>query len=175
MKEHLRNDDLLDFLHEALSPEADAAIYAHLEECTACRKQHDFEAALTEAVQAYAVREERELPSTVKAEIWERVRSAKPSPLSWVAGWLRPGVAIPVAAVIVLGAYFGVSSMGPRGVASIDAAYYLQDHAALNSTIPFSDRSSITPVDIENGTAIDTTQQTAVNVEAASYTVDATQ
>jgi len=48
----------------------------------------------------------------------------------------------------------------------------LQDHAAMNNTVPFSDHTSPNPVDLEAAAAVDT-QQTAVNVEAASYTADA--
>lgn len=175
MKQHLKNETIIDYLHGALSPQEDATVLAHIEACEVCRAEFNAEAALTEMLRSYAAQEERELPPTLKAHIWSRIRAAQPSPWDRIAAWLRPAVAVPVAAAIALAAYFGTTYMTPPGAPSIEAAYYLQDHAALNSTIPFSDRSSITPVDIENGTAIDTTQQTAVNVEAASYTADATQ
>ena len=172
MKEHLKNEDLVDFLHEALSPEEDAAIYAHLETCAPCRKEHDFEAALGEAVQVYAVNTERELPSSVKAEIWERIRSAKPSALSHLAGWFRPAVAVPIAAAIALGAYFGVTSLGSPGVAPIDAAYYLQDHAAMTTVVPFSDRSEVSPSALQNEASTQS-QNSLANIVTASFMADA--
>jgi negative regulator of sigma E activity len=123
-------------------------------------------------LRANAAQEERELPASVKAEIWRRVREAQPSAWNRFTAWMRPAVAIPVAAAIALAAYFGTSFLGPQGAPAIEASYYLQDHAALNGTIPFSDRNAINPVDLENAAAVDT-QQTAVNVQEATYTADA--
>jgi predicted anti-sigma-YlaC factor YlaD len=173
--QHLNNETLVDYMHGALTPQEDAAVYAHLEACETCRKEFEAEAALTEALRSYATREERELPPTLKAEIWSRIRSAQPSPWTRLRQWLRPAVAVPAAAAIALAAYFGVSYLGPQGAPSIEAAYYLQDHAALNSTVPFSDRSSVSPINLDNGNGVDTTQQTAVRVETATYTADANQ
>lgn len=171
MTQHLTTETLIDYMHGALTPQEDAAVYAHLETCTQCRSEYDAETSLTEALRSYAAQSEQELPSSVKAEIWNRVREARPSALSRLRAWLRPAVAIPAVAVLAVGAYFGTSYLGTPGAPSIDAAYYLQDHAALNGTMPFSDRS-INPVDLENESSV-TTQRTAVNVQAASYTADA--
>ncbi len=172
MMQHLTNDFLLDYVHGELSPADDASVYAHIEQCQACRMEYEAEVALGEMLRAQAARDERELPSAVKAEIWQRVRDGKASPLDRAFAWLRPGIAIPAAAALAIAAYFGSTYMAPRGVPSIEASYYLQDHAAMNSTIPFSDHTSANPVDLETAAAVDT-QQTAVNVEAASYTADA--
>jgi predicted anti-sigma-YlaC factor YlaD len=169
MIQHPSNDILLDYVHGELAPAQDAAVYAHIEQCPACRSEYDAEIAISEMLRKQASADERELPSAVKAEIWERVRNGQPSLWSRTFGWMRPAVAIPVAAAIALAAYFGTTYIGPQGAPSIEASYYLQDHAAMNSTIPFNDRSSVNPVDLENAAAVDT-QQTAVNVEAASYT-----
>jgi anti-sigma factor RsiW len=172
MMQHLTNDQLLDYVHGELTPADDASVYAHIEQCEPCRAEYESEVALGEMLRAHAAREERELPSAVKAEIWERVRSGKPSAWSRAFGWMRPAIAVPVAAAIAVAAYFGTTHLGPQGAPAIEAAYYLQDHAAMNSTIPFSDHTSANPVDLEAAAAV-ATQQTAVNVEAASYTADA--
>jgi hypothetical protein len=87
-------------------------------------------------------------------------------------GWMRPAVAVPLAAAIALAAYFGTTYMGPHAAPLIEASYYLQDHADMSTTIPFSDRGAANPADLESAAAVDT-QQTAVNIEAASYTADA--
>lgn len=168
---HLRYDDLTDYLHAALPPERDAEIYAHLEQCAPCRSAYDAEVSLTEALRAHAGAEERELPGAVKAEIWNRIRAAQPSPLARFGALWRPAIAVPVAAAIALAAYFGTTYVGPHGAPSIAAAYYLQDHAALGSTVPFSDRT-LNPVDLENESAA-ATQQTAVRVDVPAYTADA--
>ena len=172
MMQHLTTDTLLDYVHGELPPAQDAAVYAHIEQCEPCRAEYEAEIAIGEMLRAQAAQDERELPSAVKAEIWQRVRSSKPAIWNRALGWIRPAVAVPLAAAIAVAAYVGTTYIGPHGAPAIEASYYLQDHAAMNSTIPFSDRNSVNPVDLENAAAVDT-QQTAVNVQAASYTADA--
>jgi anti-sigma factor RsiW len=172
MMQHLSNETIIDYLHGALSPQEDAAVYAHVETCTECRKEYEAEVALSEMLRGLAEREEREFPATLKAEIWSRIREAQPSPLRRFFGALRPAIAIPVAAAIAVVAYFGTAYLGSQPPPSIEASYYLQDHAALDRTIPFNDRSASNPTLLENATASVDTQQTAVNVETASFTAD---
>ncbi|HEY9181356.1 MAG TPA: anti-sigma factor [Candidatus Baltobacteraceae bacterium] len=172
MTQHPTNEILLDYVHGELAPAQDAAVYAHIEQCEPCRTEYQAEVAIGETLRSQAALQERDLPSIVKAEIWERVRAGKPGIWARTLGRLRPAVAVPVAAAIALAAYFGTTYMGAPGAPTIEASYYLQDHAAMNSTVPFSDRNSVNPVDLENTAAVDT-QQTAVNVEPASYTADA--
>lgn len=170
MTDHLTNETLIDYMHGALTPQEDAAVYAHMETCAVCRAEYDAEVALSEVIREQARREERELPPMLKAELWERIRSAQPSPVQRLVGRIRLGFAIPIAAAIALAAYFGPSLFGAQPPA-IEAAYYLQDHAALNNTVPFNDRT-INPVDLETAATI-TTQQTAVNIDEPTYTADA--
>jgi len=169
MTEHLANQTLIDYMHAGLAPEEDARVYAHIESCSSCRADYDAELALTDLLRTYALRETRELPPMLKAEIWERIRAARPSRLRSLADWLRPAVALPVAAALALAMYFGTSYLGPRGAASIDAGYYLQGHAALNSTVPFSDRATSSAVDLETGNSPKAENAVALT---ASYTAD---
>jgi anti-sigma factor RsiW len=171
MKDHLTNETLIDYMHGALTPQEDAAVYAHMETCVSCRQEYDAEVALSETIREQARREERELPPMLKAELWQRIRAAQPTPAQRLFGWIRLPVAIPVAVAIAAAAYFGPSVFGPQPAPAIEAAYYLQDHAALNNTVPFNDHNAVNPVDLE--TAAANTQQTAVNVETATYTADA--
>lgn len=176
MMQHLKNETIVDYVHDALSPQDDAAVYAHIESCEACRQELDAEAALSEMLRSYGARTQREMPATLKAEIWSRIRSAQPSLWERVVASLRPAVAVPAALVLAAAAYFGVTYLGPQAAPSIEAVYYLQDHAALNSTIPFSDHGNLNPVDLENSTATVNSRQTTVSVEAASsYTAYAGQ
>ncbi len=46
MTTHYDRENLIDYLHGALEPEADAALFEHLETCPACRALHDEEAGL---------------------------------------------------------------------------------------------------------------------------------
>jgi len=169
MTEHLNNQLLIDYMHAGLDTEQDARVYAHLEACHDCRAEYDAELALTDLLRNYAASDTRELPSSVKAEIWERIRAARPSPWGSWANWLRPAVSLPVAAALALAAYFGTSYLAPRGTAPIDASYYLQDHAALDSTVPFSDRVTASAADLESAAP----KAPAAVAVTASYTADA--
>lgn len=173
--QHLTTEQLTDYMHGALLPEEDARTYAHLESCAQCRSAYDAEAALTEFVRAQAAAEERELPPTLKAAIWEQIRAAQPSPASRLLAWLRPAISVPIAAAIALALYFGPGLLHERSsVPAIDAAFYLQDHAALNSTIPFSDHMGANPAALYDQQAI-ATNETAVKVSPPTYTADAGQ
>lgn len=171
MTQHLNNETLQDYIHGALAPEADAAVYSHLEQCETCRAEHDAESTIGESLRAYAAQTERELPATLKAAIWSEIRAARPSFWSRFAASFRPAVALPIAAVLAAGIYFGVTSSGAPGSPTIEAAYYLQDHAAMNDTTPFSDRN-VTPANLESA-ATPANDQQSVAIEASSYTADA--
>jgi predicted anti-sigma-YlaC factor YlaD len=170
MMQHLTNEKLIDYIHGALTPQEDASVYSHIEQCAACRSEHDAEVAIGEELRSYASASERELPPTVKAEIWARVRAGRPSVWSRFATGFRPAIALPIAAVFAAGLYFGTASLGSKGGPTIEAAYYLQDHAQMNGTVPFSDHS-VMPTDMES--AASTNEQTPVAIEAVTYTADA--
>ncbi len=171
--QHPNTEELTDYLHNALAPQQDAAIHAHLDDCVLCRDEYAAEVRLSELLRSQAAREERELPPMLKASIWQAVRTLQPSPMERLHAWLRPAYAIPVAAVIVAAAVFGPAYLqGTRdGAPTIDAAYYLQDHAAMNTTVPFGDHSGATTSEFETTSNID---QTAVSTVPVVFTADAT-
>ena len=170
---HPTTDRLIDYLHGELAPEEDAALYAHLEACSPCAAAYALEVQLSEMLRNQAAVEEQELPSMVKARIWAEIREAPASPAERLRAWLRPAYALPVAAAVVLAAIFGPAylhqTQAPAGTV-IDAAYYLQDHAAMNSTVPFGDHSGATTSEFETTGNID---QTAVSAVPVVYTADA--
>jgi anti-sigma factor RsiW len=141
MNEHLTTGTLIDFLHGELAAAEDARVHAHLAACSACRSAHELEAMLGETLRAAAAEEDREMPSLVSAAVWQRVREARPGPFARLAALLRPIVAVPLAAAILLGAFFasplGHGSAPPK----IDATYYLQAHAAQAGLTPLSEHS----------------------------------
>jgi anti-sigma factor RsiW len=157
MNEHLSIEQLTDFLHHALPPEDDAAVYAHINACIACRTLYEQEAALSEALRAHARASERELPAGVSAAIWDAI--AMPAPTfadrlrefgAQFGALLRPVVLVPVAVVAVFAVLLlpqvsriVLPSATTASVQSIDASYYLQDHAAMNRTVPFADTAAV--------------------------------
>ena len=98
MNEHLTTNTLIDYVHGELPSAEDALAHTHLQSCTECRSEFERETRLSEALRFAAAEDERELPSMVKAEIWQAVRAARPSPYARFATWLQPLVAVPAAA-----------------------------------------------------------------------------
>lgn len=172
MNEHLTLDDLVDYLHKALPPETDAQIYSHLQQCEPCRLERDREAEIAEMLRAHAKREERELPATLKAAIWNEIRSAPSPALLLFRTWLRPALAVPALAVLAAAAYFGSSYLAPHGAPTIAAAYYLQNHEAMGRSLPFSDRGSFAPVEMQQSSASAPSNQIAIETALGSTTAD---
>lgn len=147
-QEHTTIEELIDYLHGELEPERDAAILMHLQHCQTCSTAYDGQARLTESIRAYARASERELPQGVVNRIWDQIESERRQP-SWtqrIAALWRPAIAVPAAAVIVVAAFFGYSSLHVAApMTTIDASYYLQDHAALTNTVPFNEGTVVPP------------------------------
>ena len=140
MNPHLTPQISIDFLHGELTASQDASVHAHLAECVDCRAAHDSEAALTELLRSAAAAEEREMPSLVAATVWERIREAKPSPLTRLAALLRPAIAVPALAVLLVGGWFASPFSHPRAP-TVDVNYYFAAHAADAGEAPLSERS----------------------------------
>lgn len=170
--QHPTHEQFIDYLHSALSPAEDAAVHAHIDDCALCRSNYAAEVQLTELLRNQARAEERELPPMLKASIWQAIRELPASPLDRVRAWLRPAYAVPVAAALLIGLFFGSGYLhGSRDqVPAIDAAYYLQDHAAMNGTVPFGDRTGNASSEFEMTSNLD---QTAVNTVPIVNTADA--
>jgi Putative zinc-finger len=139
MTSHYERETLIDYLHGALSPEADAALFAHLEACTGCNAVYDEEAALGEALRGAARAEELEFPSMIKARVWDAVRREKPSWVDRLRSSWGPRIAVPVAAAIAIAAYIGTPIWRPQPATgtAINAAYYLDEHNAEAQQNPF--------------------------------------
>lgn len=130
MTTHYDRNTLIDYLHRELAPGADAAVFEHLGQCAACRTLHNEEASVGEALRSYVRADEFELPSLVKARVWETIRNQRPSWKQRLRAW-GPTIAVPVAAVIALAAYMGTPVLHPQqNAAGIAAAYYLDEHNA---------------------------------------------
>jgi anti-sigma factor RsiW len=142
---HLTVEQLVDYLHGELSPQADAAVHAHLAECRECSEARDAEASLSELLRAHARSEERELPPGVVAQVWDAVDKARaPSPWTRLVTAMRPAVALPAAAALGLALYFARTlPHATLGAPKIDATYYVENHAALTATTPFAEDSPL--------------------------------
>lgn len=154
---HLTIEQLVEYLHGELSPKEDAAAHAHLAQCEFCSKAYDSEAALSGMLREHARAEEREMPAGLLARIHDAIEH-EGSSSAWqrLATFLRPAVAVPVAAALAVGLYLGVHSLrGTLGAPTIDASYYVENHAALTATTPFADESAMPVMLTSNDTAAD--------------------
>lgn len=169
--QHLSTTQIIDYIHDQLRPQDDALVHAHLEDCALCRDDYSAEIALTEMLRNQTKLEERELPPMLKAQIWSKIRAEQPSAIQRLRAFLRPAYALPIAAAALLIAFFGPAYLHPQPntAPSIDATYYLQDHAAMNTTVPFGDQSGANSAALEE-TAVNA-DETAVN--GVFYTADA--
>jgi anti-sigma factor RsiW len=140
---HPTNDILIDYLHGQLAPDEDAAIHAHLAGCLTCREQRDAELHLSEVLRAHARAQEREMPPHLPAKIRAAATQPRTAQGQLFSLVLRPVVAFPIAAAAALAIYFGFGTHGLHapadGPATIDAAYYLEDHMSLANSAPFAE------------------------------------
>ncbi len=136
MTTHYDRDTLTDYLHGALEPDADAAVFAHLESCTSCSAVFEDEAAFGEALRTAARAEELEFPSMVKARVWDAIRHQKPSWTERLRAW-GPRLAVPVAAVVAIAAYLGAPALHGLPQAGVEASYFLDEHNAAAQQNPF--------------------------------------
>jgi anti-sigma factor RsiW len=151
-EQHITPERLIDYLHGELAPEDDARVLSHIDSCPSCLEAYETEAQLTDLLRSWKS-DERELPAGVVASIWDRIERERVPTWQTYLGWfMRPALTVPVAAMLVVGVYFGVASVHGTGAkTSIDAAYYLDDHAALTKSIPFDEASSsVVPASLEN-------------------------
>ncbi|MDQ2865787.1 MAG: zf-HC2 domain-containing protein [Candidatus Eremiobacteraeota bacterium] len=170
---HPTQDQLIDYIRRELPPADDAAILLHVEACGECRAQYESEARFLEALRSHARSTERELPAGVINRIWSAVDT--PAESTWqerLASLFRPAVAVPIAAVVALAVYFGAGANYRVGApTTIDAAYYLDDHAALTSTVPFGEGNAV-PSQLRSDQTGGTNEVVSVNA-ATIRTADA--
>ena len=140
MTQHLTTERLIDYIHGELGPAEDADALAHLGVCAVCSAEYEREAQLSEGLKRLDL-DAFELPSMVKARVWERVRRES-SPKARLLAFFRPAITVPVAAAVVVALYFA-GPLAHRGSAgpTIDASYYLEQHAAQEISNPLGERS----------------------------------
>jgi anti-sigma factor RsiW len=146
--EHPTPEELTDYVHGELSPQRDAAVHAHIANCAPCAEAHDTEVRLGEVLREHARAEERELPLGFAQRIVDAAIASERQATPWwesFARALRPAIAVPAIAAIVLAIYFVVagSHQGTVQTATIDAATYIDNHAALATDMPFSESSTL--------------------------------
>ena len=152
-EQHVSPEQLVDYIHGELPPGEDAAVHAHLAGCPACTQAYEAEAQLTDLIRAHARAEERELPQGVVASIRDAVTASQRPWWESLAASLRPmAVGAAIVAGLLVGAILSLQMWHSHAQAStIDAAYYLDGHADLSGTTPFSE-GTVVPASLTEGT-----------------------
>jgi anti-sigma factor RsiW len=145
---HYDLDILEDYLHGELDEARDAAVHAHLDACTACRADFDQLASVRDWVRAAALAEERELPSLVKARVWETIRTQPATPMTRLRAAWAPWLAVPAAAAIAFAAYFGLPSLHAAPPIGVAASDLLLEHAAQMADNPLADHGVVVPASV---------------------------
>jgi anti-sigma factor RsiW len=139
---HPTFEELIDYAHGELAPARDAFLHEHLASCPDCFEAYQAELQVGDLLRVHARETERELPLGFAQAI---VRNATERRESFWERWsslLRPLAAIPIAAAVLLVAYFGFARQG-SGPKRFDPSYYLEDHAALAASVPFEDAAAL--------------------------------
>ncbi len=148
INQHPTLEELTDYVHGELPPPRDAAVHAHIAGCAACTEAHDTEVRLGELLREHARAQERELPLGFARRIVDAATTSEPQPARWwetLTRALRPAVTIPALAAVALAVYLaaGGSHQGTVQMATIDAATYIDNHAALATDMPFAESSTV--------------------------------
>jgi anti-sigma factor RsiW len=145
--EHPTAEQLTDYVHGELPAQQDAAVHAHLAACAACTEAHEMEARLGDVLREHARAQERELPPGFAARIVDAAIASESKSTPWwepLVRTLRPAIAIPALAAIALAVYLTIgSNQGSVQSATIDAATYLDNHAALATDMPFAETAAM--------------------------------
>jgi predicted anti-sigma-YlaC factor YlaD len=178
MMDHLSTALLIDYLRRELPPEDDALVHSHLDQCAGCRQEYEIEASLAEALRTAAASEELEFPSMIAAKVWQEIRDARPSPWARLGSIFRPALALPVAALLVLGIYFGTPLAHHEATPRIAATFYLEEHAAQQEQNPLAERgpTSAQVIDsaaLDSGNVSELADQNDASLAAASSVFDA--
>lgn len=144
INEHPTLEQITDYVHGELPEQHDAAVHAHLSTCAACAEAHETEVRLGEVLREHARANERELPPGFAARIVEAAIASEERRSPWwesLSRLLRLAIAIPALAAIALAVYLAVSgsNQGKVETATIDAATYIDNHAALATDMPFAE------------------------------------
>jgi anti-sigma factor RsiW len=137
---HPSIEQIVDYLHGELSPAQDAVIYAHLAGCLPCSERRTDELAIGEALRAHARAGERNLPASLVARIRSEIeRPARDSAWEQLRTRFRPIFVLPAAAAAAAILYAGIEAWQSAATTPIDAADYVDSHAAMAAVTPFAD------------------------------------
>jgi anti-sigma factor RsiW len=130
----------VDYERGELDAARDAAMHAHLTACADCHAEWQADLALVDSLRASV--EDREFPTSILAGVRQAMHAEQsPSFLFRLRLMLRPVVAAPIAAALVVaGVFIGYQhSRTPQPV--MTGMDYVREHVAQTANMPSTDRT----------------------------------
>jgi anti-sigma factor RsiW len=130
---------LVDYERGELDAQRDAAVFSHIETCADCRAAWRADLALVDALHAWSA--PREMPTSILAGVRQEMHAERgPSVLERLRAVLRPAIAAPVAAALLL----TVGTIGYQRAhapaPTLTGMDYVREHVAQTAGLPSSDR-----------------------------------
>jgi anti-sigma factor RsiW len=131
---------LVDYERGELDVARDAAMYAHLTACEDCRAEWHADLALVDALRSSA--DEREFPMSVLVGVRQAMH-AEPAPslVQRLRVFLRPVIAAPVAAAVILTGVFVGYQQSRTPQPTLTGMDFVREHVAQTASLPSSDRT----------------------------------
>lgn len=131
---------LVDYERGELDAARDAAMHEHLRSCSACHTQWQADLALVDSLRAWSA--EREFPASILAGVRQAMYAERaPSFMERLRAVLRPAVAAPVAAAILIAVGYAGYNRAHAPQPTLTGMDYVQEHFAQTASLPSSDRA----------------------------------
>lgn len=130
---------LVDYERGELDAARDAAMFEHLQACPACHAQWQTDLAVVESLRT--VLPEQEFPTAVVAGVRQAIHAQRePSFAERLRAVLRPAIALPVAAaILIVGGVLEVRHSAPQP--ALPGMFFVREHVAQTAGLPSSDRT----------------------------------
>lgn len=131
---------LVDYERGELDAARDAAMHEHLQSCDACRAEWQADLALVDSLRAWSA--EREFPASILAGVRQAMYAEEaPSFLQRLRAALRPAIAAPMAAAVVIAVGYVGYQRAHTPQPTMTGMDYVREHFAQTASLPSSDRA----------------------------------
>lgn len=133
---------LVDFERGELDAARDAAMHAHLASCPACHHAWEADLGMVDAIRVALP--ERDFPTSILAGVRQAMyaeSAPQPSFLERLRVILRPVVAAPIAAALIVGGFFVTHRTHETSQANMSGIDFVREHVAQTADMPSSDRT----------------------------------
>src|SRR5438552_12445904 len=131
---------LVDYERGELDAARDAAMHEHLQHCSGCHAEWQADLAMMDSLRAWSA--EREFPASILAGVRQAMYAERaPSFADRLRAVLRPGIAAPVAAAVVIAVVYSGIHRAQTPQPTMTGLDYVREHFAQTASMPSSDRA----------------------------------